>query len=338
MRKPLLIALLAAVSLSPAALARDYDTLDEFEKFTRTYMATNIGLEPMDYELFVRGEAHLGERQPIQALAIFAKLAEKYPTHPTLHLFMGRAQLQLNQLDEAQSTLEKTKSLLDSHTAPRQIFQTYLFLAETQMRMNQRASAISLLKDLPIDPKVLDLNEWEAYHVYLAQLYLNNGQPAESYAELKKVIDSGQRADRAITYLNAHRSTYAEAYYQAARTAFYSDRAYGSAGTLAREAMRLDPGNERYTDLSAEAHKELQAVLLMRFQRSLPVLNNNLRNLRYALEMNDDRGAYQAWLRLKDNDDIAFILNNDYDLYLPAGMIDTLRAVEAELKAKGYRI
>lgn len=107
MRKPLLIALLATVSLSPAALARDYDTLDEFEKFTRTYMATNIGLEPMDYELFVRGEAQLGERQPIQALAIFAKLAETYPNHPTLQLFMGRAYLQLNQLAEAQGALEK---------------------------------------------------------------------------------------------------------------------------------------------------------------------------------------------------------------------------------------
>ncbi|PKL74582.1 MAG: hypothetical protein CVV27_19760 [Candidatus Melainabacteria bacterium HGW-Melainabacteria-1] len=103
-------------------------------------------------------------------------------------------------------------------------------------------------------------------------------------------------------------------------------------------SYNLNPIPVKYAQLVAHAQDQIFDQVNAHYKNALPALGNSIRNMRYALEIEDFSSLHREYLELKAQEDVAFFMQHDYEGYLPTRMQQVLRDVERELKAQGYVI
>ena len=162
-----------------------------------------------------------------------------------------------------------------------------------------------------------------------------NNQPEEAYYHLQAILETGQRAERTRTAMGQWSPMLAEEIYKLG-IGTYREGNYPRTQRLALISYSLNPEPVKYAKLLSLAQDEVRELVNEHFQNALPALANAIRNMRFALEQEDYNALHQEYMRLRDQEDVAFFMTRDYEGYLPTKMQYVLREVEDELRAHGF--
>lgn len=135
-------------------------------------------LDPENFLYRATLEAHFVQRKALgEGVAVFQHLAAEQPTNSLNHLFLGRLQGRLRQVDAAEVAYRRVQEL-----AP-QWAEGYRALAELNLRANR-----NLAEALALARKAVELEPSGSHYYLLAVLSLRNHDPAGALAAAKQAV------------------------------------------------------------------------------------------------------------------------------------------------------
>lgn len=342
MPKQLLAPILLLALLAAPAGAQLYDRNNDLEfltRFVRTYYETDLGMSQEDASDFQRALGHLREKRPEKALEILLELQKKYPELQAVGLLLSETYLTQNENQKALLLLEDMRKQIDTkdHAQHPLLLQVMMLEVQAYRQQKESAHALQLLNSLELDMGKINSAEQEHYFVTLAELELENDQAEAAYQHLKQALTSNARPNLAMKKIKAWSPALAERHYRLGLEA-YRESQYNRSLKLALTAYKLNPNEVKYSQLVANAQDHIFEQVNAHFDMALPVLTNSIRNMRLALEEENYGELNREYKRLRDNSDVRFFLNPDYEGYLPVKMQEVLRDVEYQLKARGFDI
>lgn len=317
---------------------RDHN-MKYFSRFTENYFETDLGMTRDDYSRYQAAEGLRREGKLDLALEMLDLLYKAYPDSVPVRYQMTKLYLTLNKPEQALDILEATikgMSPLEDEDQP-VLYELVMLEITAYQSMNQPAKALATLQNAPLKPQLLSAGKQEDYYLTLATLMLQTGRSEEAYHYLMAILETNQRASSTRDTLLKWSPGLAEDLYRLASDA-YRQNNFIRSQHLALICYNLNPVPVKYTQLLARAQAQVLDLINEHFERALEPLKAAVSQMRYNLQQGDYQALYKVYLGLRDNKDVAFFLNHDYEGYLPASMQVVLREVEDDLKARGFKI
>jgi len=350
---PLLLALLAGGPVYAQIPSESLDQLEGrkgimaarehnmayFDNFVQNYFETDLGMTRDDYARFQNAEGLVREGKLDMAMVMLDLLYKAYPDSVPVKYQMAMLYLSMRKPEQALDILQATiKGMAPLEDEDQPVLHELVRLEiSAYQAMNQPAKALAALQNAPVKPGLLTPGQQEDYYLTLAGLMMQTGQSEEAYHYLMAILATGQRAENTRSALIKWSPGLAESLYRLA-TDSYRQNNFMRTQHLALICYNLNPEPVKYTQLLAQAQAQVLDQVNEHFDKALNPLTDAVRQLRYDLEQGDYQAVYKEYLSLRENKDVAFFLNHDYEGYLPASMQVVLKEVEDDLKARGFKI
>lgn len=325
-------------SIPLQALAAQQDSEVLFNQ-TRQYFNLNEGLDLKSYSDMQKAQGLLKERQPEGALKIVLPLQKQFPDQHKLPLLAAAAYLQMNEPEKALVLLDNLSQTLkaDDDSHDKLTFQLVELQAQAYLQLNEKALALKLFQTRSLNTALLSQEERDRYSLLQARLYFANQNYAEAYHTLLSLHQQpGNHSSSHIEALKLEEEV-AEKLYAAGLKA-YNRHEDALAVTHLEMAHQLNPKPVKYSQLLSQAQSRFMQDFKERFQRARPILQNTIRNMRDHLAYEDYNALYHEYLRLKQNEDVGYLLRPEYKAYLPLRMAEVLTAVEKSLEVRGMKL
>ncbi len=323
---------------SPIANAAvNLDELDRSERFLRQYYELREGLSQEAYNQMQMAEGLLTTRDPEKALKLVSEARVAYPEHFHLQILHAEILLALEEPERALLILDELykNARQDDDFKAAQHFEILNLQLQAYQAQDESALALRLLESSDLQPHQLDHEAQVQFALLKTKLLTENDRSLAAYHGLKEFMDksAGQQGDSQL-HLLSHGPQLAESIYLEAQHA-YHQRDYSLAARLAHNAYVLNPNPVKYAQLMTDAQERFLAVFAQRFRQAKPMLVNAISNMRDLLRYEDYNGLYREYLRLKDNSDVQFLLQNQ--AYLPLNIFEALDNIEKELAYQRIR-
>lgn len=321
---------LLANLVTPAAQASE-EALWDAERQLQVYFAPAHGLTLNDQLHFEQAQAAIMEQDYQRARQHLEDLRERYPDFLAAQLKLAECYLLDSNPDEAQQLLENLNNRLlaeeerstSHHTL---LWQVRRLLAQSWILQNEPEKAVAVLSQPDLDIHQLSLKEREKYHLLLAKAYESSNQMLLVHAELQKILAFHPISGEARHTLQRLAEPIAKAYYHQGLEAF-RERQFSAAMSLGQKAYELVPKRQAYLELYLHAHARFQEEVKLRFEKVRPLLTQELKKIRGALEVGDLERAQNLYTALQNHPEVAYFLQAEQRSILPQLIQQNLNTV-----------